>query len=251
MKTLSAPKLILRHVLLGLLLSIIFTVLFVRLMDFVEDAQNVTPFDRSLLSYMHAHRNPLLTQAAIVLAHLGSPPVVVGLALAATVAGLIWRRIRGAAWTLPVAVIGAGIIIQSVKMLMHRPRPSLYTPLLHEAGFSFPSGHSVIAMVVYGLLGYFALGLVKNEALRLAVRLGTMLLVFLIGLSRVYVQVHYPTDVLAGWAAGVPWLLACLGLHEIFARRWPSSGEPVLTQKADKSGNTRSAGAGVRTLLKG
>jgi undecaprenyl-diphosphatase len=251
MKTLTAPRLILRHLALGVILSIVFTIVFVRLFDFVEDAKNVTPFDRNLLSFMNHHRDPLLTQAATVLAHLGSPTVVVGIAFAGAVAGLIWRKVRGAAWTLPIAVIGAGIIIQSVKMLVQRPRPTLYTPLLHEGGFSFPSGHSLIAMVVYGLLGYFALGLVKNQVGRLAVRLVTVLLVFSIGLSRVYVQVHYPTDVLAGWTAGVPWLVACLGLHEVLTRRWPSTGEPILTQKADKSGDTLSAGAGVKTLLGG
>ena len=251
MKASTAPGLVLRHVILGVLLSIVFTVAFVRLFDFVKDARNVTPFDRSLLSFMDHHRNPLLTQAATVLAHLGSPTVVVGIALVGAVAGLIWRKIRGAAWTLPIAVIGAGIIIQSVKMLVQRPRPTLYTPLLHEGGFSFPSGHSLIAMVVYGLLGYFALSLVKNQAGRLAVRLVTVLLVFSIGLSRVYVQVHYPTDVLAGWTAGIPWLVACLGLHEVLARRWPSSGEPILAPQTDKSGDTHSAGAGVKTLLGG
>ena len=250
-KTSTAPGLILRHVIIGVLLSIIFTVVFVRLFDFVADAKNVTPFDRDLLWFMNQHRNAILTRIATVLAHMGSPTVVVGLALAAAVAGLIWRKIRGAAWTLPIAVIGAGLIIQGVKMMMHRPRPSLYTPLLHEGGFSFPSGHSLIAMVVYGLLGYFALHLVKNKAGRLAVRIITVLVVFSIGLSRVYVQVHYPTDVLAGWTAGIPWLVACLGLHEVLARRWPASGEPVLTPQTDKMGDAHSAGAGVKTLLGG
>ena len=251
MKTSTAPGLILRHVVLGLILSIIFTVVFVRLFDFVEDTKNVTPFDRDLLSFMNRHRNPILTQVAIILAHLGSPTVVVGIAFVAAIAGLFWRKVRGAAWTLPIAVIGAGLIIQGVKMMMRRPRPSLYTPLLHEGGFSFPSGHSLIAMVVYGLLGYFALHLVKNKAGRLAVRMVTVLVVFSIGLSRIYVQVHYPTDVLAGWTAGIPWLVTCLGLHEVLARRWPASGEPVLTPQADKTGDTHSAGAGVKTLLGG
>ena len=249
--TQPAPRIILRHILLGLLISIVFTVLFVRLMDFVEDAKNVTPFDYALLTFMDQHQNPVLTKAATILAFLGSPPTVVGIAFVAALAGLVWKKVRGAAWTLPIAVIGAGIIIQAVKMLVQRPRPSLYTHLLKESGFSFPSGHSLIAMVIYGLLGYFTLALVKNPVARLAVRVMTILLVFLIGTSRVYVQVHYPTDVLAGWTAGVCWLIACLGLHEVLARRWPASGEPVLRPQADNSGDTHSAGAGVKTLLGG
>ena len=249
--TQSASKIILRHILLGLLVSIIFTVVFVRLMDFVEDAKNITPFDYALLTFMDQHQNPALTKAAAFLAFLGSPPTVVGIALVAALIGLAWKKVRGAAWTLPIAVIGAGIIIQAVKMLVQRPRPSLYTHLLKESGFSFPSGHSLIAMVIYGLLGYFALHLVQNQAMKLAVRVFTILLVFLIGVSRVYVQVHYPTDVLAGWTAGVCWLIACLGLHEVLARRWPASGEPVLTPQADHTGDAHSARAGIKTLLGG
>ncbi len=158
---------------------------------------------------------------------------------------------RGAAWTLPIAVLGAGIIIQGVKLFIKRPRPSFFAPLLHEAGFSFPSGHSLIAMVVYGLLGYFALHLFKNHIARFVVRLVTVLVVFLIGVSRVYVEVHYPTDVLAGWTAGVPWLITCLALHEVLARRWPSSGESVLTPQADKDGDSQSGKSAAKTLLKG
>jgi undecaprenyl-diphosphatase len=250
--TQSASKIILWHLIIGLVLSVLFTVVFVRIFDFYKDShKDVTPFDRSLLFWMYHHRAPWLTQAAKFLALMGSPPVMVGLAVVAVAVGSIWRKVRGAAWTLPIAIVGAGVIIQSVKLLVHRPRPSFFTPLLHEAGYSFPSGHSLIAMVVYGLLGYFALNLFRNEGARLLIRIVTVVIVVLIGVSRVYVGVHYPTDVLAGWTAGVPWLIACLGLHEVLSRRWPASGEPVLTQQADKDGGRNSGKSAVKTLLKG
>ena len=235
-QTQAAPQIILRHVVIGVILSITFTVVFARLFDFVQDhGKTITPFDRSILYFMYRHRAHGLTVAATILARMGSPPVIAGLALASAVLGIFWHKVRGAAWTLPIAVIGAGLIIQGVKLVIKRPRPSFFAPLLHETGYSFPSGHSLIAMVVYGLLGYFALHLCKNAGARLAVRIVTVLLVFAIGVSRVYVGVHYPTDVLAGWIAGVPWLIACLGLHEVLARRWPSAGEPVLTPQVRKA----------------
>jgi undecaprenyl-diphosphatase len=136
----------------------------------------------------------------------------------------------GAAWTLPLAIIGAGIIIQCIKLFVHRTRPDLFKPLLHETGFSFPSGHSMIAMVVYGLLGYFGLRFAAGRWARVVVVAAAAVVIVLIGLSRVYVGVHYPTDVLAGWAVGVPWLVACLGLHELLTRRYAAAGEPVLNQ---------------------
>ncbi len=236
-----APQIILRHTIVGVMLSIVFTVVFARLFDFVQDhGKTATPFDRSILYFMYHHRAHALTVAATFLAHMGSPPVIAGLALGSAILGVFWHKVRGAAWTLPVAVIGAGVIIQGVKLVIKRPRPSFFAPLLHESGFSFPSGHSLIAMVVYGLLGYFALHLCKSFGAKLAVRVVTVLVVVSIGVSRVYVGVHYPTDVLAGWIAGVPWLIACLGLHEVLARRWPSSGEPVLAPQADGEGGAHS-----------
>ncbi len=228
-------------VLLGLVISVVFAVIFVRLFDFVTDAgRRVLPFDHDLLLWMYRHRTPPLNELGEWLAHLGSPWVIVGIGLAGALAGAVWRKVRGAAWTLPIAILGSGVIIQTVKLIVQRPRPAAvpegFQPLLHETGYSFPSGHSLIAMTVYGLLGYFALHLVSHRWARLVIRVLTVLLVFAIGASRVYVGVHYPTDVLAGWTAGVPWLVTCLGLHELLTRRWPHSGEPVLHSKLTPKG---------------
>ncbi len=243
-------------VLLGLAVSVVFVVLFVRLFDFVTDTgHNVLPFDRSLLLWMYHRRTPPLNELGEWLANLGSPPVIVGIGLVGALAGTVWRKVRGAAWTLPIAILGSGLIIQTVKLIVQRPRPAAvphgFQPLLPETGYSFPSGHSLIAMTVYGLLGYFALGVCRHRWARLTVRVLTALLVLAIGASRVYVGVHYPTDVLAGWTAGVPWLVTCLGLHELLTRRWPRSGEPVLTPQAGRSGDAPSAGAVAKTVLEG
>lgn len=217
------------HLVLGALVSILGFSLFMAIADWVTDgSRGVVRFDRTVLLSMHAHQRPGLTELARLLALLGSPTVIVAIALIAAVVGKFARHLRGAAWTLPFAVAGAGIIIQGTKLFVHRARPDLFKPLLHETGYSFPSGHSLIAVAVYGLLGYFALHLAKGRAGRVAVISVTVLLIFLIGISRLYVGVHYPTDVLAGWAMGVPWLVTCLGLHEALARRSEKAGEPVL-----------------------
>ena len=154
----------------------------------------------------------------------------------------VLAKVRGAAWTLPLAVLGAGVIIQGIKMEFKRPRPTFFSPLLHELGYSFPSGHSLIAIVVYGLLGYFALHLVHSRAAKRAVRAVTVLLIICIGISRPYVQVHYPTDVLAGWTAGLPWLMTCIWLHEAltrhFARRATGAGQaaPDFARREGRQG---------------
>lgn len=214
---------------LGLLVSLGGSGLFALLWDQVSDhGRHITGFDLTILRWMHAHQEPWLLPIAKALAFLGSPPTIVGIAVLGVIVGLIWRKVRGAAWTFPIAVVGAGVIIQGVKMEFHRPRPSLYHQLIPETGYSFPSGHSLIAIVVYGLLGYFAMHVLKGYGKHSVVITITVLLIIAIGLSRPYVQVHYPSDVLAGWAAGLPWLMTCIGLHEVLSRRFAGAGEPVL-----------------------
>ena len=228
------------HIVLGLLLSLLSTGVFAFIYDQVKDKDRVsTAFDRAVLTWMHLHQVPWVTTVARGLAFMGSPPTIVGVAVVGTIIGLFWKKVRGAAWTLPLAVMGAGVIIQGIKMEFKRPRPTFFSPLLHESGYSFPSGHSLIAIVIYGLLGYFALHLVRSHAAKIAVRALTTLLILCIGVSRPYVQVHYPTDVLAGWTAGLPWLMTCIWLHEVLTRHFEKAGEPVLEQAAAESGSPR------------
>ena len=217
------------HIILGLLVSLLSVGVFAFVWEQVEDKRHLTTaFDRAVLTWMHGHQVPWITTVAKGLAFMGSPPVIVGMAALGAVIGLFWKKVRGAAWTLPLAVLGAGVIIQGIKMEFRRPRPTFFSPLLHESGYSFPSGHSLIAIVVYGLLGYFVMHLFHSHAAKIAVRVVTTLLVICIGVSRPYVQVHYPTDVLAGWTAGLPWLMACIWLHEVLTRHFEKAGEPVL-----------------------
>ncbi len=225
----KAAGLITGRLLLGILVSLAASGGFAWLWDQVKDKDRATTgFDHIVLTWMHTHQAPWATALATGLAFMGSPPVIVGIALVSALVGFFWRKLRGAVWTLPIAVAGAGLIIQGIKLTFHRPRPTLFSPLLHEGGYSFPSGHSLIAIVVYGLIGYFVMHLFHRRTARIAVAVVTTLLILLIGISRPYVQVHYPTDVLAGWTVGLPWLMTCIAIHEGLTRRFAGTGEPVL-----------------------
>jgi undecaprenyl-diphosphatase len=219
------------HLILGGASSLLSSGLFAALWRSVkDDSQDTTMLDRAAALWMHDHQRPGLTELARGLAVMGSPPVMIGVGAAGALSGLLLRRVRGAAWTLPLAILGAGAIIQGVKTIFRRPRPSFFTPLLKETGYSFPSGHSLIAMTVYGLLGFFGMHLVRGRSARAAMVGGAGTVIGLVGASRVYVGVHYITDVLAGWTAGFPWLLTCIVLHEHLARRFAVAGQPVLSE---------------------
>jgi undecaprenyl-diphosphatase len=102
------------------------------------------------------------------------------------------------------AVLSAGL-----KYLYGRPRPDLVPHLAHAYSSSFPSGHSMISAVVYLTLGSLLAAIMPNLKLKLYVLSVAIILSVLVGVSRIYLGVHYPTDVLAGWLAGLVWALVC------------------------------------------
>jgi undecaprenyl-diphosphatase len=140
--------------------------------------------------------------------------------LTAAVAGylLICRKYR--ALVLLVAATGGGLVLSTVlKDSFSRPRPTVVPHLSYVSTSSFPSGHSMLSAVVYLTLGSLLAGLVRERRLKVYFLGVALVLTFLVGLSRMYVGVHYPTDVLAGWSAGLAWALLCsLAAHRLRRR---------------------------------
>ena len=135
------------------------------------------------------------------LTELGSTEVIAVIACVTLVLGALigpWRHGVLGALTIGAASLG----VEAVKRTVARERPVELDPLFIEHGFSFPSGHATLSMAAYGILAV----LVARSRLHRAARIGLIaaigVLVFLIGLSRVWIGVHYPTDVLAGWTTG-------------------------------------------------
>jgi membrane-associated phospholipid phosphatase len=163
--------------------------------------------DRPAEAYVVAHRQGWLNGVMWLVTDLGTAGVLVPLVLAA---GLVWRWRRGS-WR-PLALLagaaaGAWVVQVAVKQLVERPRPPAGLALSHATGFAFPSGHATDAAAVYGML---ALLLARSgpRAARVAAWTGAAGLIALVGLSRLYLGVHWLSDVVAGIALGAAWLLA-------------------------------------------
>ncbi|MFC3834920.1 MULTISPECIES: phosphatase PAP2 family protein [Deinococcus] len=175
-------------------------------------------WDRAILSWYVAHRTPELTRAAETLALLGGIRVLP--VVTAAVALLLARyRSRAHAWFLILAVAGATLLNGLAKISFQRPRPEELGAVLTEPGYSFPSGHAM-ANAAFGI----ALGLVFWKG-----RWGwpVMLLgvawALVIGASRNYLGVHYPTDVMVGFLSSVAWVV---GLYLVVRRRWTVLAAP-------------------------
>ncbi|MBD2180237.1 phosphatase PAP2 family protein [Planktothrix sp. FACHB-1355] len=172
--------------------------------------------DTSILLTIRELHTPLLDRIMLGITFLGEPEVLLMLCILAIVALLILNR---TAQTTMLAIAGFGAIGLNylLKDLFARTRPALWERILDVTSYSFPSGHAMISLVVYGAIGYLLASQFKPHS-RLIFSL-TIFVISAIGFSRLYLGVHWPTDVVAGYAAGVVWLLACMLSLEVWQRR--------------------------------
>jgi membrane-associated phospholipid phosphatase len=117
-----------------------------------------------------------------------------------------WKKLH----LLFFAVTGGALLNLALKNIFQRTRPAIPGAYMTETGFSFPSGHSMISLVFYGMVAYLALSYVKSKKWKAFIVAGALAICALIGISRLYLGVHFLTDVLAGWAAGGLWLALCI-----------------------------------------
>jgi undecaprenyl-diphosphatase len=122
---------------------------------------------------------------------------------------LLLDRKFGAMWLVIAASAGGGLLSTGLKYVVDRDRPDVVPHIVSVTSPSFPSGHSMLAAVVYLTLGALLARFGERRRVRTYFIAVALLLTGLIGSSRVYLGVHYPTDVLAGWALGLAWALLC------------------------------------------
>ncbi|HYH04910.1 MAG TPA: phosphatase PAP2 family protein [Bacillota bacterium] len=161
-------------------------------------------FDATVSQWIIAWRTGWLTSLMRAITELGSTGGVVGVALGIIVICLYFRK-RLEALTFGLTVLGAFLTSEWLKGVFKRARPPL--PWLGSAtNYSFPSGHSLVTLALYGSLAYLVVRNLKPSRLRSVMIAVLLLIPFLVGISRIYLGVHYPSDVLAGWILAVVWI---------------------------------------------
>ncbi len=210
------------HLTVGLTISMAALWLFGTLTEDVLNHTSVTQFDVTILEWFHANSTPAGLRIFEAVSFLGSP-VVLSILGVAFVLYFILRHawIFLTSWI--AALAGAGVLDWLLKEAVRRPRPVYAVALLHGHSYSFPSGHALASLLAYGMSSYFVIILwLKRSPVRTIVICSAMFLVIAIGVSRLYLGVHYFTDVIAGYAAGVVWLSVCVTGTEI-AQRQPTA----------------------------
>ncbi|HEX6938592.1 MAG TPA: phosphatase PAP2 family protein [Longimicrobiales bacterium] len=194
--------------LVGLGLAVIAVWGFAELAGSVLEGET-TSLDHRVLLWIDAHATPALDVVALEITALGSPVVVATLVLVSS-AFLWFTHRRVCAFLIWVATAGGLVLNVALKLAFERPRPRVFEWRAHYAtAYSFPSGHAMASMIIYVTLAYVIAELDPPAPMkRMAVVLAAAIIA-LVGLSRLYLGVHYPTDILAGYAIGFAWATLC------------------------------------------
>jgi membrane-associated phospholipid phosphatase len=197
------------HLLAGIL---VFATMTLTLGEISEDIINHEPLtiaDAQLSAWLHARESPFLTSAMFVATSFGSTVTVTCISVALGLY-LLWRRRFFWLAALVSSVLGGVLLNRLLKYAFHRPRPHFSDPILTLTSYSFPSGHTMMATVLYGVVAAYLFAKTPDWRWRVLIILSASLLIALVGFSRIYLGAHYLSDVLGAMAEGLAWLSLCL-----------------------------------------
>jgi undecaprenyl-diphosphatase len=165
--------------------------------------------DAQLSNWLHGHGSLSLTKAMLWFTFFGSTGAVSCIAVAFGLY-LIWQRRFQWLAVMVSAVFGGMLLNRLLKYAFQRPRPYFSDPILRLTGYSFPSGHTMMATALYGVVAAYLCTTTVDRRQRLLIIVAAALLIGLVGFSRIYLGAHYLSDVLGALAEGLAWLSLCL-----------------------------------------
>lgn len=175
-------------------------------------------WDAPIMLAIHRQGAPWLDALMIGITRIGYPGAILATATAA--AWLWWQRRPVAALSLLISVLGAFVLNVWLKQIFGRPRPTVFPPLTAETTFSFPSGHAMNAVALYGFLTYLLWQQKQRAWATLA-----LLFALLIAFSRIYLGVHYPSDIVGALSIGLVWLVIVVMGYRYYRARYTRSAE--------------------------
>lgn len=193
--------------------------LFIELTEELKD--NLLPqYDQAITDYIISFRNPALTKYFIFITNVGDfYGYLIVLAISSVISFFVFKKWRGVVQTILVLLL-ASISNMMLKRFIDRARPGI-EHLVSVETLSYPSGHAMSAMAFYGFVIYLFFRFKINRFLKVAIIIFMAFIILSIGLSRIYLGVHYPSDIAGGYIAGFIWVVFCIlifNLVEVFRR---------------------------------
>lgn len=198
--------------------------------NFVQLLGLANPFeytDHEIAGWFHQRLTPVFASLLHAVTDFGSEEWI-GIALFLTVLFFVWKRWWPSLVTVIIAVPGGMLLNEWVKVLVHRQRPFVHGPFVDWSGYSFASGHTIGATLLYGQLLLFLLPVLKTRHWRIFAIFSAISVVAMVGFSRIALGAHFLTDVLAAVLFGIIWLVLCTLLSKPMRRgSLRSEREPI------------------------
>jgi membrane-associated phospholipid phosphatase len=206
------------HLTVGMLAIVLSCWCFDEIAEAIAGEGTLAAVDAHAVAFAQSYASPALTHAARIISWLGS---VAFLTIASLVAAavFVWKRWFDALLGLALTMGGGGLLNTILKHFFQRERPTFETPLVHLTTFAFPSGHTMGATLFYMFIAAIVAYAMKSRRIRVLAFTCALLLVALIGATRIYLGAHFVTDVLGAVVAGIAWLAFCWTAVETL-RKW-------------------------------
>lgn len=183
------------------ILAISLSVFIFLLINVLSD--NISDFDTSIYNVIMSLKSDFMTFIMKAITRFGDAETLILIAIIC----LIFIKSKKISGSIAINLASVGLMNYILKKIIQRPRPPLEFRMVEESSFSFPSGHAMASMAFYGLIIYFINKNMKNNKLKKVICIILSILIFLIGMSRIYLGVHYASDVIAGFAISMVYLI--------------------------------------------
>ncbi|OKL36867.1 phosphatase PAP2 family protein [Domibacillus mangrovi] len=182
-------------------------------MAFLVSSHEIIQFDQTVVSFIQGLESPMLTAIMTFFTFIGSTSSIVVLSLLTLFFLYNVFKHRSELILFMIVLLGSNVLFLSLKQFFHRARPDFHR-LIEVGGYSFPSGHATNAITLYGLLAYLLWRHIPAKWGRTFLILLSITMIMMIGTSRIYLGVHYPTDIISGYLVGGFWLAIAIWFYQ-------------------------------------
>lgn len=184
------------------------TALLFGLVAYYVQTNQIVAFDEAIISFVQSYISPGFDRFVFVATHFGSKKLVAPLILILAAILFFYKKYALGLFIALTSGTGAALNI-ILKTIFQRERPDIL-PLITETGYSFPSGHSMGSIIFYGSVAYLIVHLTRKSSVRWIGVTAMILLIVIIGSTRIYLGVHFPSDIIGGFSVGTMWLIVCI-----------------------------------------
>ncbi|PFH88440.1 phosphatase PAP2 family protein [Bacillus sp. AFS088145] len=188
------------------------------LMALLVSNHSIYHFDSTVINFIQGLESPVITSLMKIITFLGSSVFIILLSI--SILYFLYKVLnhRSELILFIAALIGSNILCVLLKLFFHRARPDLHR-LIEISGYSFPSGHATNAMTVYGILTFILWRNISTKSGRSLLIITSLIMILLIGISRIYLGVHFPSDVIAGYFTGGFWISTAIWYYQRYKEK--------------------------------